>query len=53
MMNQAWIQEHVDSFIAENREALLALLEREERFGLETMLSLIISGDFQKLKNLS
>ena len=23
MMNQAWIQEHVDSFIAENREALL------------------------------
>ena len=41
--------EHSD----ENREALLALLEREERFGLETMLSLIISGDFQKLKNLS
>lgn len=41
--------EHSD----ENREALLALLERGERFDLETMLSLIISEDFQKLKNLS
>lgn len=36
--------EHSD----DNKEALLTLLEREDHFDLETLLGLIISGDFQK-----